>query len=180
MGTTTTMVTVQEFLALPEVEGERIELIGGEVVSMGQAKFGHEWVKANLILILSGWILKNPSLVLLSETMVQLSDNDSPIPDISLISRSRKPTDMSGWFQGAPDVAIEVVSSEKASVLEKKIELYLAHGSKSVWIVFPEHQVVRIYDASGQARMFNRTQTLEDPSVLPGFSAPVSAIFEGL
>jgi hypothetical protein len=37
---TTTMVTVQEFLALPEVDGQRIELIGGEVVSMGRGSKG--------------------------------------------------------------------------------------------------------------------------------------------
>jgi Uma2 family endonuclease len=180
MGTTTTMVTVQEFLALPESDEQRQELIGGEVVCMGNAKFGHEWVKANLIELLAAWTRENRSLILFSETMVQLSHYDSPIPDISLISRSRKPTDMNHLFQGAPDLAIEVVSSEKASLLEKKIELYLTHGSKSVWVVFPEHQVVRIYDATGQARMFDRTQTIEDPAVLPGFSAPVSAIFEGL
>src|SRR5215469_13973890 len=139
---TATIVTVQEFLALPEVDGQRIELIGGEVVCMGRASKGHEWVKANLNELLIG--------------------------------------DTSGWFQGAPEVAIEVVSSEKASLLEKKFELYLAHGSKSVWVVFPEQQVVRIFSASGESRLFDRTQTLEDPTVLPGFSASVSAIFEGI
>jgi Uma2 family endonuclease len=87
---------------------------------------------------------------------------------------------MTGWFEGAPDVAIEVVSLEKASYLEKKIELYLAHGGRSVWAVFPEQQVVRIFSASGESRLFDRTQTLEDPTVLPGFSASVSAIFEGI
>ena len=180
MGTTTTMVTVQEFRALPEPPGERIELIGGEVVSMGRGFGRHELVKANLIAILSAWIARNPSLILFSETTFELSDYDAPIPDVSLFSRRRLPADLSGWLQGGPDVAIEVVSSEKASLLEKKLELYLAHGSKSVWVVFPEQKVVRIFDASGHARMFDRNQTLEDPAVLPGFSTTVAAIFEGL
>jgi Uma2 family endonuclease len=73
-----------------------------------------------------------------------------------------------------------VVSSETAVRLEKKIDLYLAHGSKSVWVVFPEQRIVRIFDASGQSRKFEQNQTLEDPSVLPGFRVPVAAIFEGL
>jgi hypothetical protein len=38
----TTMLTVEEFLALPEVDGQPIELIGGEVVCMGRASNGHE------------------------------------------------------------------------------------------------------------------------------------------
>ena len=42
MGTTTALVTVQEFLALPEMEGQRMELIGGEVVTMPPAGDPHE------------------------------------------------------------------------------------------------------------------------------------------
>jgi Uma2 family endonuclease len=180
MGTTTTLVTVQEFLALPEPEGQRIELIGGEVVSMGRGGAGHEWVKANLIELLGTWARQNRPLKLLSETTFVLDEHNSPIPDVSLLAFSRKPSKMSGWLQGAPDVAIEVVSSEKATHLEAKIELYLAHGSKSVWVVYPEQQVVRIFDRSGNGKIFERNQTLEDPDVLPGFSASVSAIFEGI
>ncbi len=179
MGTTTTLVTVQEFLALPEIEGQRMELIGGEVVTMGRGAAAHEWIKANLLLLLAAWIRQNPSLILLSEATFRLDEHNSPIPDIALLTRSRKPSDMSRWFQGGPDVAIEVVSSEKASHLETKIELYLSHGSKSVWVVYPEQRVVWIFDASGQARKFERDQTLEDPT-LPGFRVPVSAIFEGI
>jgi Uma2 family endonuclease len=115
---------------------------------------GHEWVKANLIELLSAWIRQSPAFKLLADTTFELSDYDSPIPDLSLYALSRKPGDMrSGWFQGAPEVAIEVVSSEKASLLEKKIESYLAHGSKSVWVVFPEQQVVRIFSVSGESRL---------------------------
>ncbi|HTS47622.1 MAG TPA: Uma2 family endonuclease [Bryobacteraceae bacterium] len=180
MGTTTTLVTVQEFLALPEPEGQRIELIGGEVVSMGRGGAGHEWVKANLIELLAAWARQNRSLKLLSETTFVLDQHNSPIPDVSLLAFSRKPSEMTGWLQGAPDVAIEVVSSEKAAHLEAKIELYLGHGSKSVWVVYPERQVVRIFDRSGNGKIFERNQILEDPDVLPGFSAPVSAIFEGI
>src|SRR5215472_1658085 len=113
---TATIVTVQEFLALPEVDGQRIELIGGEVVCMGRASKGHEWVKANLNELLIAWIIKNPGFKLLPETTFELSEYDSPIPDLSVYDRSHKPSDTSGWFQGAPEVAIEVVSSEKASL----------------------------------------------------------------
>ena len=82
-------------------------------------------------------------------------------------------------FQGAPDLAIEVVSSETAARLEEKIELYLAHGSKSVWVVFPETRIVRVFDVDGQSKKFEPGQRLEDPA-WPGFQAPVSAIFEGI
>ena len=49
MSTTAAPMTVDEFLKLPEAEGEKVELIHGEVVSMAYAGFVHQRVKSNLI-----------------------------------------------------------------------------------------------------------------------------------
>jgi Uma2 family endonuclease len=49
MSATAAPTTVDEFLKLPEAEGEKMELIHGEVVSMAYAGFVHERVKSNLI-----------------------------------------------------------------------------------------------------------------------------------
>lgn len=84
-----------------------------------------------------------------------------------------------GCIQGAPEIAIEIVSSEAASRLEEKTRLYLAHGSKSVWAVFPKDRIVRIDDSEGGTKKFRNGQTLTDPA-LPGFSIITSALFEGL
>ncbi|HYL78774.1 MAG TPA: Uma2 family endonuclease [Bryobacteraceae bacterium] len=73
---------------------------------------------------------------------------------------------------------IEVASSETAAHLNKKISLHLAHGGKSVWVVFPEPRHVRILHATGQSKTFEH-QLLEDPNMPHGFSAPVSSFFEG-
>lgn len=82
-------------------------------------------------------------------------------------------------MQGAPELAIEVVSSETAARLEEKIELYLSHGSNSVWAVYPKQRAAWIYDATGGGKRFERDQPLADP-ILPGFSVPAAAIFESL
>jgi len=179
MATTTTLVTVQEFLQMPEPEGEKLELIGGEVVSMGRGKIPHEVAKKNLNKLLVVWLAQNPIAELFPETMYQLDEYNSLIPDLGVIFPGRISPGSSGWIQAAPELAIEVVSSEPAERLEQKIELYLAHGSKSVWVVYPKQRVVRVFDATSKSRKFERSQLLEDP-VLPGFSAPVSAIFEGI
>jgi len=49
MGATTTLVTVQEFVQLAEPDGQRMELMGGEVVTMGRGKIPHEIVKSNVL-----------------------------------------------------------------------------------------------------------------------------------
>jgi Uma2 family endonuclease len=180
MGATTTMVTVREFLQMAELDGERMELIGGEVVTMGHGKARHEIVKANLLRILVAWLLQNPVGQLFAETIFELDDHNSLMPDLSVVFPGHVSPGTSDWFHGAPEIAIEVVSSETAARLEEKVNLYLAHGSKSVWVIFPQHRVVRTFDASGLSRKFEQNQILEDPNVLPGFSTPVSAIFEGI
>jgi len=180
MGATTTLVTVQEFLQRPEPEGQRIELIGGEVVSMGFGHIPHELVKKNLNKILVVWLAQNRIAEVFNETMFQLDEFNSVIPDLSILFPDRVSPGAIGLFQGAPEVAIEVVSSETATRLETKVELYLAHGGKSVWVVFPDQRVIRIFDATGQSKKFEQSQTFEDPGVLPGFQIPAAAIFEGV
>jgi Uma2 family endonuclease len=176
---TTTLVTVQEFLQMPEPEGQKLELIGGEVVSMGRGKIPHEVAKKNLTKVLVVWLAQNPIAELFPETMYQLDKYNSLIPDLGVIFPGRLSPGSTGWIQAAPELAIEVVSSESAERLEQKIELYFAHGSQSVWVVYPKQRVVWVFDDNGQSRKFEQSQTLEDP-VLPGFSAPVSSIFEGI
>ena len=180
MGATTTALTVEDFLKLPEPEGQRIELIEGEVVAMGYGRYAHEMVKANLIQILVEWSLRHPIGRVFSETMFRLDAHNSPIPDVSFVLAGRLTPGTEGLIEGAPELAIEVVSSESAAHLEKKIELYLAHGGKAVWTVYPRQGVVWVFDAKGFARKLEGDQAIEDAALLPGFSAPVSAIFDGV
>jgi Uma2 family endonuclease len=180
MGATTTLVTVPEFLQLPEPEGQRIELIGGEVISMPRAGYPHEVTKSNLIMLLAPWAVQNPGLRVGSEMAYQLDDQNCLIPDVSLFASSRIVPGTTGVFQKSPELAIEVVSSESAAYLESKIELYFAHGSKSVWVVYPQQRIVRVFDPAGGAKRFEHDQSLIDPTVLPGFGVPTSAIFEGV
>jgi Uma2 family endonuclease len=180
MGATTTLVTVQEFLQLPEPDGQRIELMGGEVVTMGRGGAPHEIVKKNLNRILTVWLAQHSAGEVFNETMYQLDDHNSLVPDLSVLFPGRIPPGSTALIQGAPEIAVEVVSSETAARLENKIKLYLTHGSKSVWVVIPEPRIVRIHNAGRQSIRFDQNETLEDPSVLPGFQAPVSAIFAGI
>ena len=180
MGATTTLVTVPEFLQLPEPEGQQTELIGGEVISMPRAGYPHEVTKSNVVRLLTAWSLQNPALRVFVETAYQVNERNCVIPDVSLLAVERIVPGSTGVFAKAPELAIEVVSSETAEHLETKIGLYFAHGSKSVWVVYPQQRFVRIFDTAGGSKKFEHDQTLADPAILPGFSVPSSAIFEGV
>jgi Uma2 family endonuclease len=109
-----------------------------------------------------------------------VNDHNALMPDLSVLFPGRFSAGSTGWIQGAPELAIEVVSSEPAARLEKKVRLYLAHGGKSVWAVYPEEREVRVYDRTRVSKIFADSEPLTDPAVLPGFSIPTSAIFEGV
>jgi Uma2 family endonuclease len=157
-----------------------MELIGGEVISMGFGHIPHELAKKNLTKILVLWLARNSPAELFAGTMYQVGEHNALMPDLSVLFPGRIAPGSTGWIQGAPEIAIEVVSSEPAARLERKIQLYLAHGGKSVWRIYPEDRIVRIDDAFGGSKRFHHDQPLVDPSVLPGFSVPTSAIFEGV
>ena len=72
-------------------------------------------MKSNLIAILVAWLADNRSLSLklLSESAFQIDELNSPIPDISLVFAAQaNSAGRPGLIYGAPELAIEVVSSE--------------------------------------------------------------------
>jgi Uma2 family endonuclease len=180
MATTTALMTVDEFLKLPDIEERRVELIQGEVADMPSGGPVHERVKSNLNAILVVWLSQHPIGQLFAETGYRVDDHDSLIPDLSVLSSDRVDGSPHDLLQGAPDLAIEIVSSETAARLRTKIDLYLKHGSKAVWAVFPEQRVIEVHTPNGQIKKVEQDQVLEDHDALPGFSTPVSVIFKGL
>jgi Uma2 family endonuclease len=147
---------------------------------MGAGHIPHEVVKKNLIKILVLWLAQHSCAELFAESMYDVDEHSALIPDLSVLFPGRTAPGNTGLILGAPEIAIEVVSSETAARLEQKIALYLSHGGKSVWVVYPEQRIVRIHDSTGGAKRFDQDQILTDPAVLPGFSISTSAIFEGV
>ena len=180
MATANALLTVDEFLKLPEHEGERVELVQGEVVTVAAAGFSHERLKARVTRLLNVWLAQNPLGEVFSETMYRLDEHSSLQPDVSVLLNERIRPGIEGLYPGAPDIAIEVMSSETAAYLQNKIDLYLEHGSRAVWVFYSKPPRILIHRASGLVTKLHGNQILEDPDVLPGFSTPVSAIFEGL
>ena len=182
MATTAALLTAEEFAAMPwKEDGIKRELKNGEIVELGHAKAGHEIVKSDTHWILADWVVRTDFGRVLSETEYELEKHLSYIPDVSFLSKARfAALDPNRLAQGAPDLAVEVVSSESAEYLEEKIEDYLAHGSGSVWVMYPEQRTMRLHAPDGSSRLLKETDWVEDPEVLPGFRAPVARFFEGL
>ncbi len=102
-----------------------------------------------------------------------VSKHDTLVSDVSVLRTDRLNPRNQKYTNGAPDLAIEVVSpSDKASDLNAKVDAYLKSGSKTVLVVFPESRSV-MFHSDDSVRNLKGDQMIED-SLLPGFSTPVS------
>lgn len=128
-----TLISEEEFLALPEFPGKQ-ELLDGELIQLPPAKRPHsELAKRIAMLLISvlGW-----SRVWI-ETGYRLGKGRWLIPDVSVSWPDEQIADE--WPQGAPMIAIEIASrGNTPDQLEKKRLLYLEHGAAEVWIVYPK------------------------------------------
>jgi Uma2 family endonuclease len=83
------------------------------------------------------------------------------------------------FFDGPPDLAVEVVSpNDKDVEVEEKILDYLQAGTRLLWIVYPRTQTIYVYRSLEDVQILTIEDTLEGYNVLPGFSVPVREIFE--
>jgi Uma2 family endonuclease len=181
MATTTAPLTVEQFLQLPEEQTFRCELVEGEIIPMSQAGRGHELVKSNFIDHLGAYNRQHRIGRVFSETMYKLRPSEARTPDVSfLLAHRLAPGDMDKPFEGSPDLAVEVVSSETADFLDRKITLYLETGSKAVWVAYPKRRTLWTYHADGISRLLKEDQHLEEPELLPGFRVLVADFFDGI
>lgn len=180
MSITATPFPVEEFLRLPEKAGVKQELVGGMVLEMGRAGRRHERVKSRIGRILNRYFAEHPVGEVFSETMFVLDRGESYIPDVAVLLAARIALDEPEKpFEGAPEIAVEVVSSETASDLETKIANYLRAGSHAVWVAYPQLHMLRVHSKDGTVRTHVPPDVLEVPALLPGFQMHIEEIFEG-
>jgi Uma2 family endonuclease len=100
-------------------------------------------------------------------------------PDAAFVRAERlPPADPRGFFPGAPDLAVEVLSpSDRASEVSAKVRDWLEAGAGAVWVIDPENETVTVYRTPGEAAILGISDTLPGGDVLPGFAVPVREIF---
>ena len=86
-----------------------------------------------------------------------------------------------GHCRVVPELVIEVISpNDLATEVRCKVRDFLNAGIPLVWVVCPDSRDVAIYRADGTGALRKEGETLEGEDVLPGFSCPVAALFEGI
>jgi Uma2 family endonuclease len=159
----------------------RAELVRGELVELMPVKILHGKLVARLLAWLVVFLESHPLGSAMTEVGVVLARNPDLVyaPDILFLSREReRAADSEKFFEGAPDLAVEVLSpDDRAGKIQEKIRDYLAYGARLVWIVDPESRTVTAYHPSGEAHLYSGQDTVTGEDVLPGFSFTPARLF---
>jgi Uma2 family endonuclease len=173
-------LTVQEFAQLPD-DGVRHEISEGELITKAPPKFLHTLVAVAVFEVLQAYLKQHGGARAFPEAGYVLSHDPLTIrqTDVSVLSAERiRATDVNGYVEGAPELAVEIVSpSHSAQDLEIKVQQYLHTGAKQVWVVYPITKRVHIFLAGGQLTILDKTQTVDAGDLLPGFSIKVADLF---
>ncbi len=138
--------TTADIEALPE--GERAELIDGEMFRMDAPTWTHQSILMNLAVEIALYIKnkKGKCEVLPAPFGVYIKkDNRNYVePDISVICDMEKRSEKG--CLGAPDWVIEIASpSSRKMDYKRKTTLYREAGVREYWIVDPEERAVTVY-----------------------------------
>jgi Uma2 family endonuclease len=96
--------------------------------------------------------------------------------DVAFIARERAPRTDASFLRIPPDLVVEVVSpSDGAAELQAKVQEWLRHGVRLVWVVYPEAGAVHVYPREGRPQILQRDDEVDGGDVLPGFRCPVAS-----
>ncbi len=172
--------TYDHYCQLPE--GDRRELIDGEFYVTPAPTEKHQRICGNLYFELRLFLEKCPAGRAYTAPFDVILDRYSTVqPDLTFISTRRLGVLKSEGLRGAPDIAIEVLSpSTRSRDEELKRALYFKHGTRELWLVDPQEELVSVYSRQKEGlelwRTFCRGDELASP-FLPELRISVDAIF---
>ena len=174
-------VTADELYDMPD-DGFRYELVRGELVKMAPAGAIHGVIGYRIGLRL-GVYVENLRLgtVFGIDTGFRLAEDHVLAPDGAFVSESRIPASglPEGFFPGAPDLAIEVISpSEREPHISQKVDDYLHYGCKMVILIRPRTRQIEVHTPNQDVQILETGDVLDGGDAVPGWQLPIADIFE--
>jgi len=182
MAITPKLMTADELLDLPD-DGMRHELVRGELRTMAPPGYGHGKLASRIDRRLGPYVETHRLGEVTGEVGFVLSGNPDTVraPDVAFIMRARLPSPESeaGYFRGAPDLAIEIISpNDRYGEVDEKVAEWLAAGARLVFVVNPRRKTVAVHRADGTVSVLGVDDALDGEDVVPGWSLALRDLFE--
>ncbi len=164
-------------------DGWRYELVHGELRKMGPAGNEHGQIAARVLWRLARHVETNClGVVFAAETgfLIGRAPDTVRAPDVAFVSQSRleEVGQVEGYWPGAPDLVVEVVSpTDRDKDVKEKTSDWLEAGTRMVLIVDPRKRIVTVYRSLHEIAILNSCDMLSGEDVVPGWQVAVSEIF---
>lgn len=174
--------TAEDLLDVTSENGERYELIEGSLVVMEPPGVTHGLVECNVAVLLAAHVRKHGLGRVLTGDSGYLTRGDNRTvraPDVAFLSYERCPPRQlpDGYGATPPDLVVEVLSpGDRRGEVERKVREWLRFGVGMVWVVDPREHRVRVSTPDATS-LYGVGDSLTGGDVLPGFAAPVAALF---
>ena len=176
MATSTGLLTVEQFAALPRTD-TRDELVDGEIISMPPPDLLQNITQKRLVKILDriagdGFVnAEVPFQPTPARNLVRIAD-------VGWVSRVRlQESGLRGYLRAAPELVIEVLSpSNTSSEMNRRKREAFDGNCLEFWIVDIDVETVEVSTPDGLSRTYNRGQQFA-AGPLGGATISVEAIF---
>ena len=166
-------------------DGNRYEIVDGELYVSKQPHLHHQIVCGNVFDVLKRWSDQTQSgLPIFAPGVIFTNDNDV-VPDVVWISNERLTAafQKDGKLHTSPELVIEVLSPGSVNERrdrELKLKLYSRRGAEEYWVVSWQQRRLEVYRR--QEGILELDKTLDENDILqspllPGFSCKVGQLF---
>ena len=176
-----TRMTFAEYMDLEEVDGV-CELINGEFFQVPAPTPEHQLLIDFLVRMINNWAYTFEPIPGLAFTTIGLALNDlyAPTPDVVYLRAENLHLIRGGMVEGAPDLVVEALSSDRSRDLVMKRAIYAEAGIPEYWVLDPLNDAIRVLELV-QSKYIERSalgrgDTLTTATI-PGFELELDRIF---
>ena len=178
-------LSVAEFMELDDTWDKRkMELDDGALYIMPRPRIVHNFVKMEFSAHFRGYRNHTYGLPIqiYTDVIVALSLESGRLyaPDVTVILPGNPCAVRDRMVEGAPDIVIEILSSDRNRDLVRKRQVYAEAGIPSYWLCDLRRDTLTLLELRdgvyAERATLNADDTLTTP-LLPGFAVPLSDIF---
>lgn len=160
----------------------RCELVRGELIQMAPTSLDHGDIELNIGAALKVFVRQhNLGKVVSGDVGFRIVRDPDTVraPDVAFVRGVRvPPRGKRGFVEGAPDLAVEVLSpDDRPGEVLAKVTDWFDGGCQVVWVVDPATETLFVHRAGGTLQRLTIADTLTEPELLPGFALPVAEVF---
>lgn len=179
----TKLISLEEFLGLPETEPAS-EYVDGKIYQKLMPQGKHSKLQTSLVSQINQWGEAEQLAYAFTELRCTVGDR-SIIPDVAVFRWANLPLDENGEIcdrvEQAPDWAIEILSPEQAATRPIDNLLFLLQQGMSLgWLVDPYERVVFAFQKNFVPATFRGSDTLPLLKELSTHSLTVTELFNFL